>query len=89
MKGVNIVKHPFTDPAITLIFGAESYVSFSFATKLTKIVMCRIFGNELCSPFSPELRLFGVQFSVSRKRRFITTEQIRQKNVRNKQVILH
>jgi len=40
MKGVNCVKHRFTDPAITLKFAVESYIPFPFATKLTKIVTC-------------------------------------------------
>jgi len=64
MKGVNNVKHHFTDPAIMLIFAVESYIPFSFATKLTKIVTCEFVAKELCPPFPAELRLFGVQPSV-------------------------
>ena len=83
MRVVNSVKHCFTYPAIPLIFAVEFYVPFSFATKLSKIVTCEIVGKELCPPFSPALRLFGVQPSVSRKRRFVKTELIRQKNLTN------
>jgi hypothetical protein len=83
MKGVNSVKKRFIDPAIALIFAVESYVPFYFVTKPMKIVTCKIVGNELGPSFSPELHLFGVQPSVSRKRIFVTTEQIRQKNVTN------
>jgi len=84
MTGVNSVKHRFIDPAITLIFAVESYIPFSFATKLTKIVTCEMVAKELCLTFSAELRLFGVQPSASRRSRFVTTEQILQKKVRNK-----
>jgi len=88
MKSVNSVKHRFTDPAITLIFGVEFYISSS-PQNFRKSLGVRLSEKNCVPLFSPELRLFGVQTSVSRKRRFITTEQICQKNVTNYQVILH